>query len=84
MDDDDKACYTLTLDFIEKASAYIEQKYAEKGGDAKAFGGAKYHSLPQEERNAKFAAILPWLRGQVSQKARFIGTIRTMKRSGAS
>jgi rhamnulose-1-phosphate aldolase/alcohol dehydrogenase len=75
-DDDDKACYTLTLDFIEKASAYIEQKYAEKGGDAKAFGGAKYQSLPQEERNAKFAAILPWLRGQVSQQKRFIGTVQ--------
>jgi rhamnulose-1-phosphate aldolase/alcohol dehydrogenase len=75
-DDDDKACYTLTLDFIEKASAYIEQKYAEKGGNAKAFGGAKYQSLPQEERDAKLAAILPWLRGQVSQQKRFIGTVQ--------
>jgi rhamnulose-1-phosphate aldolase/alcohol dehydrogenase len=74
--DDDKHCYAETLRFIEKASTYIEKKYAEKGGDAKAFGGAKYQSLPPEERNKRFAAILPWLRGQVSQQKRFIGTIQ--------
>src|SRR5687768_1247909 len=59
--DDDKACYTLTLDYIEQASEYIERKYAEKGGDAKAFGGQKYQSLDEAKRNATFAAILPWL-----------------------
>ncbi len=75
-DDDDKACYTATLQFIETAAAYIEEKYAAKGGDAKAFGGAKYQSLAQDDRNAKFAAILPWLRGQVSQLRRFVGTVQ--------
>ncbi len=75
-DDDAKACYTLTLDLIEKASAYIEEKYAAKGGDAKAFGGAKYQTLAPADRNGKFAAILPWLRGQVSQQKRFIGTVQ--------
>jgi rhamnulose-1-phosphate aldolase/alcohol dehydrogenase len=74
--DDDKACYTLTLDFIERASAYIEKKYAEKGGDAAAFGGAKYQTLAPAARRAAFAAILPWLRGQVSQQKRFIGTVQ--------
>ncbi len=74
--DDDKECYTETLRYIEKAATYIEAKYAAKGGDATAFGGAKYQSLPQEERSAKFAAILPWLRGQVSQQRRFIGTVQ--------
>jgi len=74
--DDDRACYTYTLDCIEKAAAYIERKYAEKGGDAAAFGGAKYHALPEAERRATLAAILPWLRGQVSQQRRFIGTIQ--------
>ena len=74
--DDDKACYGLTLDFIERASAYIEKKYADKGGDAAAFGGAKYQTLAPEQRNAAFAAILPWLRGQVSQQKRFIGTVQ--------
>ncbi len=75
-DHDDKACYTLTLDFIEKASAYIESKYQAKGGDATAFGGAKYTTLAPEQRRTAFAAILPWLRGQVSQQKRFIGTVQ--------
>ncbi|MDP2138158.1 MAG: bifunctional rhamnulose-1-phosphate aldolase/short-chain dehydrogenase [Candidatus Didemnitutus sp.] len=74
--DDDKACYTYTLDCIEKASAYIEAKYAAKGGDATAFGGPKYQTLEEAKRRATFAAILPWLRGQVSQPKRFIGTIQ--------
>jgi rhamnulose-1-phosphate aldolase/alcohol dehydrogenase len=75
-DDDAKTCYTRTLDFIEKAAAFIEAKYAAKGGDAAAFGGAKYQTLPDAERHATLAAILPWLRGQVSQQKRFIGTVQ--------
>ena len=74
--DDDKECYLRTLDFIERASQFIEKKYAEKGGDAKAFGGAKYQTLAPEKRDEVFAAILPWLRGQVSQQKRFIATIQ--------
>ena len=74
--DDEKACYTWTLDLIEKASAYIEAKYQAKGGDATAFGGQKYQTLPEGERRAVLAGILPWLRGQVSQQKRFIGTIQ--------
>ncbi|BCX49927.1 short chain dehydrogenase/reductase [Haloferula helveola] len=75
-DDDDKVCYTRTLEFIEKAAEYIEAKYEGKGGDAAAFGGAKYETLPEEQRRATFAQILPWLRGRVSQFKRFIGTIQ--------
>jgi rhamnulose-1-phosphate aldolase/alcohol dehydrogenase len=74
--DDDKQCYTDTLNFIEKAAAYIEQKYAAKGGDAAAFGGQKYQTLDEAKRRVTFAAILPWLRGQVSKEKRFIGTIQ--------
>lgn len=75
-DDDDKACYTWTLDCIEKAAAHIEAAYAKKGGDAKAFGGARYQTLDETPRRAALAAILPWLRGQVSQQKRFIGTVQ--------
>jgi rhamnulose-1-phosphate aldolase/alcohol dehydrogenase len=75
-DDDDKVCYVNTLKFIEKAAAYIESKYEAKGGHAKAFGGAKYQTLPEPQRHAVLASILPWLRGQVSQQKRFIGTIQ--------
>lgn len=72
--DDPKACYTLTLDLIERASAFIEEKYQAKGGDQTAFGGAKYQT--REDRHAVLAQILPWLRGQVSQHKRFIGTVQ--------
>jgi rhamnose utilization protein RhaD (predicted bifunctional aldolase and dehydrogenase) len=75
-DDAEKACYTYTLDCIEKAAACIEAKYAAKGGDAAAFGGAKYQTLAPEQRRATFAAILPWLRGQVSRQKRFVGTVQ--------
>jgi rhamnulose-1-phosphate aldolase/alcohol dehydrogenase len=74
--DDDKICYTETLNFIEKASAFIEAKYQAKGGDAKAFGGQKYQTLPEAQRRATLAGVLPWLRGQVSQQKRFIGTVQ--------
>jgi rhamnulose-1-phosphate aldolase/alcohol dehydrogenase len=73
---DDKECYELTLSLIEKAANYIEAKYERKGGDAKAFGAPKYQTLDEVRRRQVFAAILPWLRGQVSQKNRFIGTIQ--------
>jgi rhamnulose-1-phosphate aldolase/alcohol dehydrogenase len=73
---DDKECYELTLSLIEKAANYIEVQYERKGGDAKAFGGPKYQTLDEVRRREVFASILPWLRGQVSQKNRFIGTIQ--------
>ena len=50
--DDDKTCYDETLRFIERASEYIEDKYQAKGGDAKAFGGAKYQTLDEAKRHA--------------------------------
>ncbi len=83
--DDDRQCYTETLGFIEQAAAYIEAKYAAKGGDATAFGGAKYRSLDAAKRREVLAAILPWLRGAIAgvgdagrrtPPTRFIGTVQ--------
>ena len=74
--DDEKSCYTWTLDCIEKAAAYIEEKYAAKGGDATAFGGAKFQPLDEAPRRALLAAILPWLRRQVSLARCAIGTVQ--------
>ncbi len=71
-----RECYELTLELIEKAAAHIEKKQAERGGEDAIFGGAVHSSLPKEKRDAVFAALLPWLRGQVSAKKRFIGTIQ--------
>ncbi|MEO8286227.1 MAG: bifunctional rhamnulose-1-phosphate aldolase/short-chain dehydrogenase [Chloroflexota bacterium] len=70
--DDDKACYELTLDLVERAGRFIEER--DKG--AATFGGEKYQSLSEEDRHSVFAQILPWLRGQVSQYKRFIGTVQ--------
>src|SRR5215210_5239448 len=70
--DDDKACYQLTLDLIERAARYIEAR--DKGDQT--FGGQQYQALDDVPRHAMFAAILPWLRGQVSQSKRFVGTIQ--------
>jgi len=70
--DDDKACYELTLSLIEKAAKYIEQH--DKG--EMTFGGQKYTSLNEEERNKLLVQLLPKLRGMVSQKNRFIGTVQ--------
>ena len=73
---DDKECYLLTLDLIERAAQFIEKKYAEKGGDSTVFGGQLRKSFSSDVRQKVFAKLLPWLRGQVSQHKRFVGTIQ--------
>jgi rhamnulose-1-phosphate aldolase/alcohol dehydrogenase len=70
--DDDKACYELTLELIERAARFIEAR--DKGEQT--FGGQKYQALDEAQRHAALAAILPWLRGQVSQQRRFVGTVQ--------
>ena len=70
--DNDKDCYYLSLELIEKAGAYIAAR--DKG--EKTFGGQQFNSLDETERRRVFARILPWLRGQVSQQKRFLGTIQ--------
>ena len=74
--DDDRQCYDETLAYIEKASEAIEAAYQRKGGEAAAFGGALHASLAPEVRQKVLARLLPWLRGQVSQKQRFIATVQ--------
>ena len=69
--DDDKACYELTLSLIEKAAKYIEKH--DKGDTT--FGGQKCQSLSEEKSNKLLVQLLPKLRGMVSQKNRFIGTV---------
>lgn len=71
--DDDFECYELTLELIEKAAQYL----AKHDRGEMTFGGEKYQSLPEAERNALLTRLLPWLRGHVSQQQRFIGTVET-------
>ena len=70
--DDDKECYELSLTLIEMAARHLA---AHDQGDS-AFGGAKYRSLPANERDALLAELLPRLRGLVSRQNRFIATVQ--------
>jgi rhamnulose-1-phosphate aldolase/alcohol dehydrogenase len=74
--ENDKECYEDTLGFIETAAEYIEARYAAKGGDKTAFGGARYSALDEAGCRAVLASVLPWLRGQVSKDKRLIGTVQ--------
>jgi len=73
---DDKECYELTLSIIEKAAEYIE---AHNKGE-QTFGGQKYKSLSEGKRFEILFEILPKLRGMISQKNKFIGTIQSDER----
>ena len=63
-------CYMNSLEVIEMASEYIENKLKEQG---EVFGGQKVESLPQEERLEKASQIMPLLRGLCSSENRMIG-----------
>jgi len=70
---DDKECYELTLELIERAGRYIEER--DKGEET--FEGQKYAKLSEVQQEELVSEVLPWLRGQVSQQNRFIATIET-------
>ena len=70
--EDDKACYELSLELIEKAARFIEQR--DKGEQI--FGGERFQALEESARRQVLADLLPWLRGQISQSKRLIGTIQ--------
>ena len=63
-------CYMNSLEVIEMASEFIENKIKEKGS---VFGGQKIESLPKEERLEKAAQLMPLLRGLCSSENRMIG-----------
>lgn len=62
--------YMNSLEVIEMASEYIENKIKEIGG---VFGGQKVQSLPKEERTEKAAQLMPMLRGLRASENRMIG-----------
>ncbi len=71
--DDDRACYHLSLDLINRAIAYLAPVLRERPH----FGGVRYPALPGAEREALLAALLPWLRGRLSRERRVIATVET-------
>ena len=62
--------YINSLEVIEMASEYIENKIKEQG---EVFGGQKVESLLKEERIEKAAQLMPVLRGLCSSVNRMIG-----------
>lgn len=69
---DDKECYQLSIDLINKAADYLAKK--EKGKET--FGGSRYESVSKDKRRNILCDVLPFIRGQVSQQNQFIGTIQ--------
>jgi rhamnulose-1-phosphate aldolase/alcohol dehydrogenase len=63
-------CYVNSLEVIETASQYIEDKIKSNG---QVFGGQKIASLPKEDRISKAAQLMPLLRGLCSSEAGMIG-----------
>ncbi|MBP2830657.1 bifunctional aldolase/short-chain dehydrogenase [Aquimarina sp. U1-2] len=66
-----KECYINSLEVIEMATSYIEQKI--KGNNGYAFGGQKVRSLTPSKRKTQASTIAPILRGLCSTKQRMIG-----------
>ncbi len=59
-----------SLEVIEMASEYIENKIKEYGA---VFGGQNVESLAKEDRMKKAAQLMPLLRGMCSSEDRMIG-----------
>ncbi|MFY8328180.1 bifunctional rhamnulose-1-phosphate aldolase/short-chain dehydrogenase [Pseudoalteromonas sp. ZZD1] len=70
---DNKECYDLSLDIIEKAARYIEEH--DKG--EMTFGGQKYAKLDDAKREEVLGEVLPYLRGLVSGEKKMIGTVQS-------
>lgn len=67
-------CYMNSLEVIEMASQYIEERVKAQGD--KVFGGQRVESLAPEKRKAQAAKLMPLLRGLTSSKARQVGTFQ--------
>ncbi len=68
--DTNHGCYTLSLDLIEQAAAFIATR--DKG--EKTFGGAAVASMEGAARDELLFEVVPWLRGMVSKSKRQFAT----------
>jgi rhamnulose-1-phosphate aldolase/alcohol dehydrogenase len=71
--DDDRECYRLSLELIDRAADYLEGH----GRSTYDFGGQKHETLGDEARREAFVEILPFVRGKLSTEKRVIATIET-------
>ncbi len=64
-----KDCYDTTIDVINTARRWL----ADQTGDTPAFGGEIHESLPQADRRAVAARLMPAIRGFVSGNQHMVG-----------
>lgn len=69
--EDDRECYELTLELIDRAARFIEER---DRGEA-TFGGTKHASLDEAARDALLTELLPWLRGRLGSTSRMYATV---------
>ncbi|HUF63682.1 MAG TPA: bifunctional rhamnulose-1-phosphate aldolase/short-chain dehydrogenase [Verrucomicrobiales bacterium] len=69
--EDGKSCYECSLELIERAARFVEDR---ERGEA-TFGGEKYGGLPADRARALTCELLPWLRGQLSGRGRLLATV---------
>lgn len=67
--DEAKDCYLTTLEIINKAADWLQASTAGKP----AFGGAKRPTLPEDERRAVAARLMPVIRGLISKDRHKVG-----------
>ncbi len=67
--DDARDCYLTTLEVINKAADWLADKSAGKP----VFGGAKHADLPEAERRAIAAQLMPVIRGLISGDRHKVG-----------
>lgn len=63
-------CYRKTLAIIQEAEDFIEARV----NNDTLYGGPKHETLPEEERRALLAQLLPIVRGEVGKEKRMIVT----------
>ncbi|MGO4854520.1 bifunctional rhamnulose-1-phosphate aldolase/short-chain dehydrogenase [Phaeovulum sp. W22_SRMD_FR3] len=68
-DDDAKLCYETTLRIINRAIEWFEGETTGKV----IFGGAAHQSLPEAERRAVAARLMPAIRGMISGAQHMVG-----------
>jgi len=64
-----KACYDTTIDVINRATEWLQDRMA----DVQPFGGARYKALGAQERRAVAARLMPAIRGLISDNQHMVG-----------
>lgn len=68
-DDTAEGCYEITIDIINRAIGWLETSSKGKA----VFGGAIHDALPEAERATAAAALMPAIRGMISEEHHMVG-----------